>query len=276
MDAAAQQLIDRRRIWQDKYAIRACYRGWYERMRPFIGPGRSVEVGAGSGDFPSFWPGLLTTDIVPVPWLDFVADGMKLPVAGGSLGNLVVIDLLHHLRDPHDFFKEASRVLQPGGRVLGIEPYITPVSWLGYRLMHHEDIWFRSYQKPQGEKSQASVAGEPREPVGWHGLAQARVSGPRQAMGESKEDPWQGNLALPNILFGRERGAWPSRHPDLRIVRACKFGLFDFQLAGGFKPYAFIGRRRLYDAFHRLDRMLDPLGSLCGFRIFVVIEKTAS
>jgi SAM-dependent methyltransferase len=250
-DPAVAQLIARRRIWQEKYAIRACYHGWYRRMKPYIVPGRSLEVGAGSGDFRSFWPDLITTDIVPVPWLDVVVDGMSLPLTDASLSNLVVIDLLHHLADPHLLFEEASRVLRSGGRILIIEPYITPISYLAYRLMHHEDIWFQGYQKTR--------AGQP-----GNGVNDA---------GTTKEDPWQGNLALPNLLFARERRVWPQRHPDLRIIRASKFGLLDFQLAGGFKPYAFVGRPRLYDVLLHLDRNLDLLAWFGGFRIFVVIEK---
>jgi len=246
MESAVEQHIARRRIWAEKYAIRACYQGWYRRMLPFAASGRSLEVGAGSGDFGSFWPGLIVTDIVPVPWLNLVADGMRLPVADASLANIVVIDLLHHLQGPHQFFMEVSRVLRPGGRLLAIEPYITPVSYLGYRLCHHEDIWFGGYQKPCNDVDDS---------------------------GASKKDPWQGNLALPNLLFGRNRQGWLKQHPDLRIIHAQKFGFFDFQLAAGFKPRAFVGNPRLYDMFLKIDRKLDWLGWLCGFRMFIVIER---
>ena len=56
-------------------------------------------------------------------------------------------------------------MLRPGG-VLAIEPYITPVSYVGYRAFHHENIWFGGYQRSA-----------------------------------DKSDPWEGNLALPNLLF---------------------------------------------------------------------------
>lgn len=246
MNSAAEQHIARRRIWSEKYAIRACYEGWYQRMRPFIVPGQSLEVGAGSGDFGSFWPGLIVTDIVPVPWLHAVADGMRLPIADASLANVVVIDLLHHLQDPHQFFGELSRVLKPGGRLLAIEPYITPISYLVYRVFHHEDIWFKSYQKPRHARRADS----------------------------GKDDPWQGNLAMPNLLFARRHRGWLNQHPHLRVIHAQKFGFFDFQLAGGFKPKAYVGNRQVYDWFLKADRQLDCLGSLIGFRIMVVIERT--
>ena len=236
-DPAAEHLA-RRRIWEAKYAIRACYRGWFERLQPWIVPGPAVEIGAGSGQMKDFWPELIATDLVETPFVDLVADGMRLPLADGSLGNLLAIDLLHHLADPRLFFDEATRVLRPGGRVLAIEPYITPASWLGYRLMHHEDVWFGGYHRTGPDKG-----------------------------------PWEGNMAIPNLLFSRERAAWARRHPRLGILELRRFSFFDFQLAGGFKQWAFVSSPRLYDLFRRADRLLDPFGPLLGFRIACVIER---
>lgn len=237
-DTPAAQHLTRRRIWESKYAIRACYQGWHRRLQPFIAEGVSLEIGSGSGHFSQLWKGLLTSDVVATPYVDLVADGQRLPLASGSLGNLLVVDLLHHLADPHLFFDEAARVLRKGGRVLAIEPYITPLSWLGYRLFHHEPVWFGGYHRSS-----------------------------------TKVDPWEGNLALPNLLFARERDAWPQRHPSLRIVHTHRFGVLDFQLAGGFKPYAFVGNRRLYDLCISADQCLDWLAPLAAFRILAVIEK---
>jgi SAM-dependent methyltransferase len=238
-EAALEEHRTRRQVWESKYAIRACYQGWFDRLRPFIVSGPSVEIGAGTGHVKSFWLDLIETDVVATPWVDLVADGMRLPFMDASLSNLLVIDLLHHLADPHAFFDEAARVLRPGGRVLAIEPYITPLSWVGYRLLHHEDVYFGGYHR-----------------------------------GGDKSDPWAGNLAVPNLLFGRERREWPHRHPSLRIVHLRRFSLFDFQLAGGFKSYAFIGRRWLYDRILQADRLLEWLAPVTGFRIFAVIERT--
>ncbi|MEP0841099.1 MAG: class I SAM-dependent methyltransferase [Phycisphaerae bacterium] len=237
----AAEHFARRHVWETKYAIRACYRGWLDRLGPFIAPGTSLEVGAGSGHVKAFWPGLIESDVVATPFVDLVADGMRLPFAAGSLSNILVIDLLHHLRDPHAFFDEAARVLRSGGRVLAIEPYITPASFVGYKLLHHEDVYFGGYHRA------ADTA-----------------------------DPWAGNLALPNLLFGRRRREWRRRHPELRIIHRRKFSLLDFQLAGGFKPYAFVARPRVYEWIAALDRRLDWLAPLMGFRILCVIERCRS
>ncbi|MHC4441876.1 MAG: class I SAM-dependent methyltransferase [Planctomycetota bacterium] len=240
-DKAAGEHIDRRVVWERKYAIRACYGGWYERMRPYIVEGRSLEVGCGSGNFKSFWPELMVSDVVETSYVDFVADAELLPVESGSLSNLVVIDLLHHLQDPQVFLDEAGRVLRPGGRILMIEPYITLLSFFCYRALHHEEVCFGGYQR--------------------------RGAG---------RDPWQGNLAMMNILLGGGFRRWAERHRSLVIIKQQLFGVLDFQLAGGFKPYAFLGNRRLYDLALRLDRALDWLGWLCGFRVFCVIENKST
>ena len=51
-----------------------------------------------------------------------------------------MFDVLHHLERPRLFFQEAERVLGPGGRVVMIEPAITPLSGLFYRNFHPEPV----------------------------------------------------------------------------------------------------------------------------------------
>jgi SAM-dependent methyltransferase len=44
------------------------------------------------------------------------------PRSSGSLANIVLFDTLHHLENVRYFFDEALRVLQPGGRVIIMDP----------------------------------------------------------------------------------------------------------------------------------------------------------
>ena len=44
------------------------------------------------------------------------------PRSSGSLANIVLFDTLHHLENARYFFDEALRVLQPGGRVIIMDP----------------------------------------------------------------------------------------------------------------------------------------------------------
>jgi SAM-dependent methyltransferase len=167
---------------------------------------------------------------------------MRLPLASGRTGAVLAFDTLHHAPNPHTFLDEAARVLRPGGRVLLLEPFITPASYLGYRLLHHEDVHFGP---------------------GYHKLPE----------GGAKSDPWQGNLAMANIVFRKERARWAALHPRLRIVHEQLMSFTDFQLAAGFKPRAYVPM----GAFAKLVRLDDLLGfamPLIAFRIFLVLEKT--
>lgn len=227
-----------RQVWQTKPVIRACYAGWAKRLAPYRLDGVTVEIGGGTGCFKSLWPDTIATDVVPTPHADALADACQLPFANASVANLLSIDVLHHLSDPHRFFDEATRVLRPGGRILTIEPYITWGSGPAYRLLHHEDIWFGGYHRER-----------------------------------SANDPWAGNMAMANLLFQRELPDWPCRHPQLTFLKRHRFSLLDFQLAGGFQPYAFVRSVTVYNILLRLDRLLDVIAPLAGFRILVVIEK---
>jgi hypothetical protein len=50
-----------------------------------------------------------------------------------------MVDVIHYLPTPLEFMAEAGCALQRGGRLAMIEPWITPLSYLLYRYLHHED-----------------------------------------------------------------------------------------------------------------------------------------
>lgn len=235
------ELLERRRIWKDKPQIRLVYERWMKRMKPFLPEGRVLEVGSGSGLTEDLLPEAVRCDVLRAPWLDLAADCARLPFLEGSLDAVLAFDTLHHLADPHQFLREAARVLRPGGRVLLLEPYVTAVSYFGYKILHHEDIYFGAYH--------------------------------RLGRGEEKSDPWRGNLALANIVFGREAGEWSRLRPDLKIIHKRHLSFLDFQCAAGFKPYAY-APLGLFKVLLALEGALAFLMPFLGFRIFVVLEKS--
>ena len=85
---------------------------------------------------------MVCTDIVKLLWLDAVVDAQQLPFAKSSLANIVVFDALHHLENVRYFFDEALRVLQPGGRVIIMDPYISACSWPVYYFLLPEPVDF--------------------------------------------------------------------------------------------------------------------------------------
>jgi len=85
-----------------------------------------------------FAPAVVSTDILPARWLKALADAQRLPFAAASFDNIAMFDVLHHLDRPRMFLQEA--VLRRGGRIVMVEPAITPLSGLLYRNFHPEPV----------------------------------------------------------------------------------------------------------------------------------------
>lgn len=242
---APENPADYRAIWESKPVLRAVYRGWYERMAGLCGPGRTLEIGGGSGNLKAFAPDVVSTDILHADWLDAMCDAQRLPFADASFDNVVLMDVLHHLERPARFFDETARVLRGRGRVVMLEPGITPVSGLFYRFCHPEPV----------DMSADPMTDGPIDPA---------------------RDPYDANQAIPTLLFGnrRRRAAFERRFPEIRVSSAEWLALIAYPLSGGFRQWSLVPAG-LVAPVQMLDRSLSPLlGRLMGFRLLVVLEKT--
>jgi len=229
-------------VWERKPVLRTVYQDFYDRLAPECRAGTTIEIGGGIGNLKQRLADVVATDIQFAPWLDCVADAQRLPFAAGSAANIVMVDVLHHLEFPAVFFREATRVLRPGGRVLMVEPAITYGSTLFYRLFHHE---------PVRTSAEALAEGTPH---------------PRR-------DPYDSNQAIPTLLVTRERERFHARFPDLRIERVVWFGLAAYPLSGGFKRWSLLSAGAARHLL-RFERAIEPLvGRLAAFRVMIVVEK---
>ncbi len=134
-------------VWKSKALLRDVYDQMYERLVPWIDdsiPGPVVEIGAGIGNFGGFRADVVLTDQVLQPWIDLCCDAYRLPVRPGTISNLVLVDVFHHLSAPAVFFDRAWSALAPGGRVIVLEPYISLASLPVYGLFHSERIGWRA------------------------------------------------------------------------------------------------------------------------------------
>jgi SAM-dependent methyltransferase len=216
------------------------YARWYGRVKeqlPAQGPW--VEVGSGPGFARSFIPELQLTDVVQAPWHDRQVDAGALPFADGSVGALVLFDVLHHLPAPARFFAEAVRVLRRGGRLILCEPYVSPLSFPAYRWFHEERLDLRA--DPLAETS------------------------PR--------DPFDANQAIPTLLFGRRRDELTRRFPELHLTHFERLAGPSYAASGGFSRRPLLPMPLWRALLAVEDRLPQAAFRLVGFRMLAVLER---
>ena len=242
---ASDPLQEFRTAWDRKPVLRTIYGDFYDRLAAECRPGVTIEIGGGIGNLKQRLTDAIATDIQLAPWLDCVADAQRLPFAAASATNIVMVDVLHHLQFPVVFFREAERVLRPGGRVLMVEPAITWGSTLFYRALHHE---------PVRTSADVLLDGEP----------------------DPGRDPYDSNQAIPTLLATRDRDRFHGLFPGLRIVRVDWFALAAYPLSGGFKPWSLVGEGVARHIL-RLERAIEPaLGRFAAFRMLLIVEKSSA
>lgn len=240
--SVAERQLSHREIWASKSVLREVYGHLYRRIAAVCQPGLTIEVGGGSGNFKQFAPDVLSFDIVQEPWLDFVADAQALPLRSSSVANIVMLDVLHHIEYPIRFLRDAARVLQPGGRVIFVEPGITPFSGIVYRALHEEPVDMTADPLAEGQPN-------------------------------AHKDPYVGNQAIPTLLIDRHVARLGKLEPSLELKLVRRLSLFAYPLSGGFKQWSLItaGAARALLLFE--DRVEKFLGPICGFRLMAVFER---
>ena len=228
--------------WRARPLVRRLYRDWYRLVVAQLSSvsGATIELGSGISRFKEHYPPTIATDIEPTPWVTEVVDAENLPYEDASAANLVLIDVFHHLPSPAKFLDAATRVLAPGGRVVLLDPYCSPVSYPAYRCFHHERT---DLDAPPFEDDAAAAA-----------------------------SPMAANQARATLVFFRHREEFEHRWPELEIVERRRLAVLLYPLSGG------LTRPRLvpwwlYRPLAALERVLMPLAPLLAFRCLVVLER---
>lgn len=124
--------------WRRSVALRLAYAELFRDVATHLRPGRTLELGSGIGVAKEFIANLVTSDIQHTRFVDCAVSCYDIRPAAGELSNIVAIDVLHHLRRPLDFLASAANALNPGGRLVLLEPAGTSMGRLFYRAFHHE------------------------------------------------------------------------------------------------------------------------------------------
>jgi SAM-dependent methyltransferase len=186
-------------------------------------------------------PDCVTTDLFPNPWLDRQENAYRLSFADGTVSNLILFDVWHHLRYPGTALVEFRRVLAPGGRVIVFDPAI---SWTGrfvFGLFHHEPVAMSL-------------------PLTWDAPA---------GFNASDADYFAAQGAATRIFWRPEA---PGRLADWKITEVSPITSFEWLATGGFSGPQLAGPGT--SRFLRwLDRTLSPWPNLFAARLLVVLEK---
>lgn len=236
------RIAQHRAAWQAKPALRAVYEDTYRRIAAALVPGPVLEIGGGSGHLKRTLRDVVATDVVAEPGLDAVADAHALPFAPGRFANLVMVDVLHHLAAPRVFFDEACRVLRPGGRMVLVEPAVTPISRIAFALFHPEPV---------------DMTADP--------LAAATPP--------ARRDPFAANQAIPTLLFSRDRARLLAAFPDLRLVAFHRLGLVAYPASGGYRAWSLLPGALVPAVLRLEDALMPVLGPLMAFRLMAVLER---
>jgi SAM-dependent methyltransferase len=228
-------LLAQEAAWAERPLVRRLYREWHEMIRRRLSAvsGPAVELGSGFGSLRETIPDVVLTDVEPTPWTTEAVDAQHMPYADSSLANLVLVDVFHHLARPRRFFDEAARVLTPGGRVVILDPYCSPVSTIAYQLFHQERTDLRA---PALEDDMSVGA-----------------------------SPLASNQARATLVFFRYLDQFERSWPQLAVIERRRLAPLAYPLSGGF------GGRRLVPGFAHgplaaVERLLQPLAPLLAFR----------
>jgi len=240
-------LHDHRRIWAQKPVLRRLYHEqFYGRLLAACAAGRhNVEIGSGPGFMAEADGRIWRTDILHSPYVHLAADAHRLPFGAGQVDNVLGLDVLHHFNHPLGVLRELDRVLRVGGRVVLVEPYITPFSRFIYTCLHQESC---------------DLSARPWEDAPL--FAQDKAA-------------FEGNAAVPYLLLERGRAAMQQALPHWRLHTLERFSWFTYLLSGGFKPFSLLPGP-LYGLLYGLERATQPLWqSWAALRALIVWEKTA-
>jgi SAM-dependent methyltransferase len=227
-----------REIWEKKTVLRKLYYNWYGKIIDNLSAGsNNIELGCGCGNFKTFFPDIIATDICQSPYTDKVADANNLNFPTDSVDNLVLIDVLHHLEKPLDFFEKSEKILRKGGRMIMLEPYISLFGYIVYKYFHHEPLSLNS------------------------------------DILDKNSDTTSVNEATATIIFRKQKERFKKSFKKLTIKKIEYFSFLLYPLSGGFSMPSLIPAS-WYPVLHRIEKFLtEPFIKILGLRMLIVIEK---
>ncbi|HSU54553.1 MAG TPA: class I SAM-dependent methyltransferase [Candidatus Dormibacteraeota bacterium] len=221
--------------------LKRSYDDWYRRLLSDAASappgGVLLELGSGGSYLKDLEPSLVTSDVV-ADVADKVIDARHMPFADASVRALFLTHVFHHIPDVDAFFKEAERVLKPGGVISMIEIAHTPFARFFFRNFHHEPY----------DDSQRT----------WP-----------FAQNDSMMDS---NQALSWIVFVRDRAEFERKYPGLTLELVELMPWFTYFVSGGV-TMRYLIPRCLNPLLVAIEYLLSPLAPLFSLYWQIRIRK---
>jgi len=238
------EILNNQRNWQKKPILQKIYHGFHRTIATHLsnlsGP-LVVELGSGIGNIKEIIPDCLRTDLFLNPWIDQIENAYKLSFNSGTVSDLILFDVFHHLQYPGTALHEFNRVLRPGGRVIIFDPCMSLLGFFVFGLLHPEPVaWFDN--------------------ISW--LA------PLDWSVEKKEYyAAQGNAT--RIFFGKELTSLPD---EWVVLYKHRFSALAYIASGGYTKHQMYPDF-FYSTLQLFERILDLFPTLFSTRLLVVLKK---
>ena len=235
-----QLTITRREILKKKRFLHEIYEDWYTLIKSFVSDEDSLilEIGSGAGFSEKIIPNVSKTDVLFLPSNHLVMSALDIPFSKKSLHTIFMVNVLHHIPAVDQFIDNVQRVLENKGRLIMIEPWMTPWCQWVHMKSNHESVDVNMN--------------------GWRFSTNGPLSG--------------ANAALPWIIFHRDKEFFKSKYPELKIVQIQPMMPFRYLLSGGMSSWLSfpVFSYPIIDFFENLfTKRMDSLGMFA----LIVLEK---
>lgn len=220
--------------------VRRVYESFYDIFLSVncLPEGPSVELGTGYGFLKEYSKkNIICSDINSDFNIDIKFSAESIPFRNNSVSAYFMFGVLHHIKDVESMLSEINRTLKLHGRIIMIEPYNSIWARFLYRISHSEPF------KPD---------------AGWH------IEGNRPLS--------DANLALPWIIFFKDRKAFELKYTRLKINRLQLHNSMLFQLSGAGAYNTFLPGF-LYPVITFFEKLLKPFYKYLAMFVTIELEK---
>jgi len=232
------------RQWETRALLRLAYERFYkmiahEAKRDINRP--TFELGSGGGYLKTVMPDCVLTDFIKLPGIDRVENAYSLNFESGSVANLILFDVWHHLEYPGSALSEFRRVLAPGGRVIIFDPALSVLGCLIYGLFH-------------------------REPLGIF----KKISWLKPASFVPERAPYYSAQGNAFRIFRGEK--YESFLRGWKLLKIKRLAAISYLASGGYSGPQLCSEK-FFPCLLKIDRVLDRWPLLFASRMLVVLEK---